>query len=75
VGRNATSFGPITWSNNVLSFNVVPGTGAHGLQLMVPAAAGSLHLSTIRLDGSPVVSTIRAIKGISYAFVAAAIGR
>jgi hypothetical protein len=74
-GRNSTAFGPITWSNNVLSFNVVPGTGANGLQVMLPVAAGSLHLGTITLDGNPVVSTIRTIKGMSYAFVTAGVGR
>lgn len=38
-GRNATAFGPITWAGSVLTFSVVPGTGANGLQLMIPVDA------------------------------------
>jgi hypothetical protein len=74
-GRNSTAFGPITWSNNVLSFNVVPGTGANGLQIMIPTDTGSVHLSTITLNGSSVSFTVKSIKGVSYAFVTAGIGQ
>jgi hypothetical protein len=74
-GRNSTAFGPITWSNNVLSFNVVPGTGANGLQIMIPVDAASAHLSTITLNGTAVAFTVKSIKGVSYAFVTAGIGQ
>ncbi len=74
-GRNSTAFGPISWSGNVLTFNVVPGTGANGLQVMVPATAGALRLASITLDGNPVVTTTQTVKGVSYAFVTVAVGR
>ena len=63
------------WSNNVLSFNVVPGTGANGLQVMIPMDAASVHLSAISLNGSSVSFTVKSIKGVSYTFVAAGIGQ
>jgi hypothetical protein len=74
-GRNATAFGPITWSGNTLTFNVVPGTGAYGLQVMIPADAGSLHLSSVTLNGVAAPFTVQTIKGRSYAFVTAGVGQ
>jgi hypothetical protein len=52
-------------SNNVLSFTVVPGTGANGLQVMLPVDTGSLHLDALTLDGNPVASEVRTIKGFA----------
>ena len=42
--RNSSSFGELTWSGNALSFTVTPGSGANGLQAMVPthSSAGVL---------------------------------
>src|SRR5204863_431183 len=74
-GRNSTAFGPISWSNNVLTFNVVPGTGANGLQVMLPVNAGSMHLSSVSLNGGAVTFTTKTIKGLSYAFVTAGAGQ
>jgi 3-polyprenyl-4-hydroxybenzoate decarboxylase len=74
-GRNSTAFGPIAWSNNVLSFSVVPGTGANGLQMMLPVDTGTLHLGTVTLNGTPVASTVRTIKGVAYAFVTVGVGQ
>jgi len=74
-GRNSSAFGPMTWSNNVLTFSVTPGTGANGLRIMVPTQSGTLHLTAISLNGSPVTYSVQTIKGVSYAFVAAAVGQ
>ena len=74
-GRNATAFGPIAWSGNTLTFNVVPGTGANGLQVMIPADAGSLHLSSVTLNGVAAPFTLQTIKGRTYAFVTAGVGQ
>jgi len=74
-GRNSTAFGSITWASNVLTFSVVPGTGANGLQVMIPFNAGALHLSGLTLNGNAVSFTVKTIKGVSYAFVTAGIGQ
>ena len=74
-GRNASAFGPMTWSANVLTFNVTPASGATGLQVMVPTQAGALHLSTLTLNGAPVTTTTQTIKGVSYAFATVAVGQ
>jgi hypothetical protein len=74
-GRNQSAFGPMTWAGNALSFTVTPGAGANGLQVMVPALSGALHLTGITLNGAPVTSTTQTIKGIQYAFVTVQVGQ
>jgi hypothetical protein len=74
-GRNASAFGPITWSSNTLRFSVTSGSGANGLQVMVPAQAGALRLAGITLNGSPVTVATQTIKGIEYAFVTVTAGQ
>jgi len=74
-GRNSTAFGPVSWSNNALTFSVVPGTGATGLQVMLPVNAGAVHLNAVSLNGNAVTFTVKAIKGVSYAFVTVGIGQ
>jgi WD40 repeat protein len=66
-GRNTSSFGSLAWSNNNLSFTITPGTGANGLQAMLPAQSGNSVLSSITLGGTPVTYTTEVIKGINYA--------
>jgi hypothetical protein len=74
-GRNTSVFGPMSFSGNALTFSVAPGTGANGLQVMVPAKHGALNLASITLNGAPVVYTTQTIKGVSYAFVTPAPGQ
>jgi hypothetical protein len=74
-GRNGSQFGSIAWSSNALTFSIAPGTGAGGLQVMIPVQAAGLQLSGITLNGAPVASTVQTIKGIQYAFVTAATGQ
>jgi hypothetical protein len=74
-GRNSSMFGPIGWSGTTLTFSVVAGANANGLQVMVPASAGTLHLTGITLNGVPVVYSTQTIKGISYAFTTVAAGQ
>jgi hypothetical protein len=73
-GRNQSAFGPMTWAGNVLTFNVIPGSGANGLQVMVPTQQGALHLSGITLDGAPVISPPNDQRA-SSAFVTVAVGQ
>ena len=58
-----------------LSFSVAIGTGANGLQAMVPTAVGtSSALTTLTLNGNAVAFTRQTIKGIEYAVFSAATG-
>jgi hypothetical protein len=74
-GRNASAFGTITWNGSALTFSVVAGSGATGLQVMIPTQAGALHINGITLNGAPVTSTTQTIKGVQYAFVTVAVGQ
>jgi len=73
-GRNASSFGAITWSGGVLSFTITPGSGARNLRAMVPTQAGTFTLASITSAGAAVPFTTQTIKGVSYAFFPAAAG-
>ncbi len=73
-GRNNSSFGPMTWNNNVLSFTMDIRHAARGIQAMVPLYAATGVLSTVTIDGNPVPFTIKMIKGIEYGFFNASSG-
>jgi len=74
TARNASTFTSMTWSGTTLSFQVVPGTGANGLEAMLPMQSTGRTLTTLTWNGSPVAFTAQTIKGISYAFFPAAAG-
>jgi hypothetical protein len=74
-GRNTSVFGPMAYSGNVLTFSVAPGSGANGLQVMVPTKQGALNLASITLNSVPVVYSTQTIKGVGYAFITAAPGQ
>ncbi len=73
-GRNSSSFGNISWANNILSFSVAVGSGANNLRGMLPVNAGSGELIQLTKVGNNVTYTIETIKGISYAFFPATAG-
>lgn len=64
--RNGTVFGPMTWSNNELSFSIT--TSAHNLQAMVPVKAATGTLIQVTENGTPIAYTVQTIKGIDYGF-------
>jgi WD40 repeat protein len=68
-GRNSSSFDSISWNstNAQLSFGITKGTGATGLQAMLPTRSADRILSTITRNGSQVTFTTTGIKGIEYA--------
>ena len=74
-GRNSSTFGGITWSANTLTFTVTAGANTNGLQVMIPASAGALHLASLTLNATPVAYSLQTIKGIQYAFVAVGAGQ
>ncbi|MBK7513897.1 MAG: DUF4082 domain-containing protein [Chloracidobacterium sp.] len=66
-GRNGSSFGSVSWSGNSLNFSVAVGSGANGLQVMLPIQSAVGPLGTITFGGNPVTYTAQTIKGINYA--------
>jgi len=73
-GRNSSSFGSLSWSNNNLNFSIVKGTGTTGLQAMLPTRSAKGILGTITRNGSTVNYTKETIKGIEYALFPANAG-
>src|SRR5208282_2583201 len=73
-GRNTSSFGSLAWSGNVLSFSLTTGANANNLSAMLPSNAGTLGLTGITLNGSPVSYQLQTIKGMQYAVFAASAG-
>ena len=73
-GRNTSSFGSLSWNNSSLSFTIAPGTGANGLQAMLPTNYANRTLTSITRNGSSVTYTTSAIKGIDYAFFSGSAG-
>ena len=74
-GRNGSIFGPIGFGANTLTFSVAPGSGANGLQILVPIKSSTLTLSSITLNSVAVPWTTQTIKGLSYAVVTATPGQ
>jgi hypothetical protein len=62
--RNGTVFGPMTWTNSKLSFNIT--TSAHNLQAMVPYNSADGTLQGITENGSSIPFTMQTVKGITY---------
>ena len=73
-GRNGSSFANLAWVGNSLTFSVAVGTGANGLQALLPANAASGPLTGILKEGVPVAYTLQTIKGLQYAAFTASAG-
>ena len=73
-GRNTSSFGSLSWSGGALSFTVVAGTGANGLQAMLPMVSNAGTLTTVKRNGVSVSFTAETIKGVAYAIFPAVAG-
>jgi len=67
-GRNNSSFGTITWEDDVLSFTITAANGSHNLRAMLPLDVDAGPLTTLTQDGNMVDFTTETIKGIEYAF-------
>ncbi len=67
-GRNASSFGNLSWAGSDLSFDISVGTGADNLTAMLPLAGpGGSTLNAIQRGGSGVSYQTTTIKGLQYA--------
>ncbi|WP_340122705.1 DUF4082 domain-containing protein [Methylobacter svalbardensis] len=73
-GRNNSSFGTLAWDGNSLSFTVATVAGVNGLQAMLPANSATGVILGLTGPSGAVAYTIDTIKGIPYAFFAAAAG-
>jgi hypothetical protein len=73
-GRNGSSFRAMTWSGNILFFDISVGTGANGLQAMLPTSTPFGALNGMTRDGSTISFTTQTIKGVQYAVFAAQAG-
>ena len=73
-GRNDSAFKELSMSNGELRFVVAPGSGARGLEAMVPIAGPRGALTLVTQGGAPVTTTIRTVKGIDYAVFPATAG-
>lgn len=73
-GRNSSSFSALAWNGSTLTFGITPGSGANGLQAMVPRNSTAGVLTGITGPGGAVAFTVDIIKGVQYAFFTAAAG-
>jgi hypothetical protein len=72
--RNASTFSAMNWNGSALNFTVSRGSGANGLQGMLPRRAGSNVLGSLSRGGSAVPFSVKTIKGVEYAFFSADTG-
>ena len=73
-GRNASSFGDLTWNSGTLTFDIGVGARANGLQGMLPVDGPTGELQSLSRNGGAVPFTRQTIKGIEYAIFSAAAG-
>jgi hypothetical protein len=73
-GRNQSSFSGLSMNGGQLSFAINPGSGARGLQAMLPIAGPAGALQALARNGQPVSYGVQTIKGIAYATFDAAAG-
>ena len=73
-GRHSSSFGGFAWNGSTLGFSITSGSGAVGLQAMLPTRFNGQTLSTVTRGGSNVSYNVRSVKGVEYAFFGAVSG-
>lgn len=73
-GRDTSRFVDPTWVGNTLTFTITAGSGANGLQAMLPTSGPSGVLTGLTRSGQPVGYTLQVVKGVQYAFFSAAAG-
>jgi hypothetical protein len=71
-GRNGSTIRGLSRNGGTLTFVLTVGSGANGLQAMLPVQGSTGTLTGITRSGSPVSYTTQTIKGVQYAFFTAA---
>ncbi len=69
--RNSSSFGSLVWNGTALSFNLTAGSGASGLQAMLPLRFGTKRLQLLTRGDSGHAFTVQTVKGVDYVVFAA----
>ncbi len=73
-GRNASTIRGLSWNAGTLTFVTTVGSGATGLQTMLPTQGPAGTLSAVNCAGNPVTYSVQTIKGIQYAMFNAITG-
>ena len=66
-GRNASSFTNLARSGGTVTFTLTAGSGANGLQAMLPTQGSTGALQSISRGGGAVSYQTKVVKGVSYA--------
>ena len=66
-GRNASTIRGLSWNAGSFNFTTTVGSGAVGLQTMLPTQGPTGTLSALTCGGAPVSYNVTTIKGIQYA--------
>ena len=70
-GRNASSFTNLVRNGGTVTFTLTAGTGANGLQAMLPTQGSTGTLQSISRSGANVSFQTKVVKGVSYAVFSA----
>jgi hypothetical protein len=73
-GRNSSTIRGLSWNAGTLTFVTTVGSGATGLQTMLPTQGPSGTLAALTCAGSPHPYSTQTIKGVSYALFATITG-
>ena len=66
-GRNSSTIRGMDWNAGIFTFTTTIGSGARGLQTMLPTRGPAGTLSALTCGGSPKAFTVQTIKGVDYA--------
>jgi hypothetical protein len=70
-GRNTSTIRDLSWSSGTFSFVTTVGSGAGGLQTLLPTQGPTGTLSALTCGGAPRSYTVQTIKGVQYAMFTA----
>jgi hypothetical protein len=73
-GRNSSSFGDRRSNLGRLTFKITVGAGADNLYVIIPDQRFGDHVTSVKIQGTPVPFTVETIKGRSYVVFPAANG-
>jgi ABC-type sugar transport system substrate-binding protein len=66
-GRNSSTIRGLNWNAGTLTFVTSVGSGANGLQTLLPTQGPTGTLSALTCAGSPRPYAVQIVKGIEYA--------
>ena len=66
-GRNASTIRGLSWNAGTFNFVTTVGSGATGLQTLLPTQGPTGTLSALTCGGAPRAYSVLTVKGIQYA--------